>query len=758
MKVLRPLCLIVCVTAVLLAAGSAGTHRQATPKPELRPQRVGSSRPVTFEPQAAGDRDAFLARTARYDVTLAADRAVFHLKPAAAAAPPADRSRAARRGPSDRNAIVRGTPPAAIDMTLVGARTRATIEAASPLPGKVNYLLGSDPAAWRRNVPTYARVLTHDAWPGVDVAYYGNAGQVETDFVVAPGGEPDRILLNFSGADGVRLDGDGTLVLTASDGQMLRFLAPAVYQVTGSARTPVSGRYVLDGTPAPDGGRRVHFTIGADDRTNTLVIDPLAAVVVYSTYVDPRGENVSADAVAVDDHGHPFVAGNDAFYSVNSFPMPMFAFVTKYSADGQDILWTTFFGEGVSHSLDDVWDNSCCPTLGYTEAKAIALDGEHAVITGWTNAPHFPRTPGSFLNPSLGVGIGAGPFVYVAKLTDNGDDVVYAVRALAIGEPSGIAVDHAGRAFVVGFTIDDDWIPTTANALIPAMPSYYAGFLIELSADGSKVVYGTYLGPSPAQSEGDTYAAGVAVDSSGAAYLVGTTYTHRFITKNAFQPDDHDRRDCPIDALGGEGFVMKFDTHHHLAYSSYLGGACNDNVTAIAVGGEGAAYVTGTTEGQGFPCLQSTFPCEPLVVPAVFVAKVNSDGNGLIYSTVLGEGYGTSIAARGGNAYITGVTSAWNFPTRRAVQSVIGGGADAFVAALRDDGYGFVFSTFLGGSDYDAGNGIALGVNGGIYVVGSTHSTDFLTHRANRRHDPFGIPNGFLTKFKLETIDTPQDH
>jgi hypothetical protein len=745
------------VTALLLAARQAGSRASTSlpiPPHEPRLEHPERLRPVAFEPGPAGAHGGFLARTGRYDVTVGADRAVFHLRPVAAT--PASTSRAAH-GPSDSPADVSATPPNAIAMTLVGAQARTAIEPASPLPGKVNYLLGDDPAEWRRNVPTYARVLTHAPWPGIDVAYYGNAGSVETDFVVAPGGDAQRIALDFTGADDVRVDGDGALALTASDGQILRLLPPTAYQVQGSARTSVSARYALDARPAADGARRVHFDIGAYDRTKALVIDPLALAMVYSTYFNPGTFNDYGQAVAVDEHGHAFVAGNSSFPpDEDGFPVPIYGFVMKVSGDGRSVLWTTYISHGASHSRHHVWDGSYDGRSNLTGVTALALDGEHAVITGWTNAG-LPHTPGAYHNPLIGGGL--NQYVYVAKLTDDGDDVVYTAMPIVNGQGLGVAVDHAGRAFVVGYTEDDWTLPVTPDALIPAMPTYHSGFLVELSADGSTILYATYLGSGEPDKEnhrtyGETYARGVAVDSSGAVYVAGETEARHFITKNAFQPDTNDSNACPLSDFGGEGFVMKFDTRHRLAYSSYLGGACNDSANAIAVGGDGTAYVTGSTEGIGFPCLQSAFPCEPHAVPAVFVTKVNSDGNGLVYSTILGYGEGASIATRHGHAYLTGWTSDPRFPTRRAVQPVIGGGgtADAFVAELRGDGFNVVFSTFLGGSGYDEGTGLALGVHDGIYVVGLTVSKNFPTHRA-QLHNPDGVRNGFLTKFIVESVE-----
>src|SRR5206468_1090475 len=102
---------------------------------------------------------------------------------------------------------------AALRMRLAGANPQPRVEGATVLPGKVHYYRGSDPARWRTNVPTYARVRVRDVYPGTDLVYYGAGGQVEYDLVLRPGASPERLRMNFSGGEHARLNPAGDLVL-----------------------------------------------------------------------------------------------------------------------------------------------------------------------------------------------------------------------------------------------------------------------------------------------------------------------------------------------------------------------------------------------------------------------------------------------------------------------------------------------------------------------------------------------------------------
>ena len=152
-------------------------------------------------------------------------------------------------------------------MTLVNANRGSEAAGRDALPGKSHYLIGSDPAKWRTNVPTYAKVGYEDVYPGVDLVYYGNQGQLEYDFVVAPGADPRVITLAFDGARDVHIDARGELVLGV-DGGEIRQHKPVVYQEMAGFRQEVAGGYVMKGK------RQVGFRLAEYDRNLPLIIDP----------------------------------------------------------------------------------------------------------------------------------------------------------------------------------------------------------------------------------------------------------------------------------------------------------------------------------------------------------------------------------------------------------------------------------------------------------------------------------------------------
>jgi hypothetical protein len=271
------------------------------------------------------------------------------------------------------------------------------------------------------------------------------------------------------------------------------------------------------------------------------------------------------------------------------------------------------------------------------------------------------------------------------------------------------------------------------NPLQPTFGGYSDAFVAKINPTGSALVYSTYLGGS-----GGDSGAGIAVDSAGNAYVVGSTGSSNFPTTNPLQP-----------TFGGgyvDAFVAKVNpTGSVLIYSTYLGGSGGDFGYGIAVDSAGSAYVTGSTQSPDFPTVNPLQPAFGGIWNA-FVAKLDPAGSALVYSTYLGGngwdiGYGIAVDSAG-SAYVTGSTLSTDFPTMRPLQPTYGGGfGDAFVAKVNPTGSALIYSTYLGGSGGDSGAGIAVDSAGSAYVIGTTDSP---TLPANMGYT--GLGDGFVTE------------
>ena len=263
---------------VVAAAGTAfhfatATHVATAGRPPASTRRAVSavSLPLFFEPNQ-GQTDPqvrFLARGAGYGLFLTANEAVLELQQT----PSPFGSGQAKNSRQPSAVSLQPSADNVIRMRLDGANSSARVSGAEPLPGKSNYFIGNNPAKWHRNIPQFARVNYTAVYPGVDLVYYGNQGQIEYDFRVAPGADPSQIVLDFDGAS-ARLD-SGNLVLSTGQGDLL-FHAPQIYQQEGNSRKTIAGNF------RQLAGNKIGFALGAYDHSRELVIDP---VLNYSTYL-----------------------------------------------------------------------------------------------------------------------------------------------------------------------------------------------------------------------------------------------------------------------------------------------------------------------------------------------------------------------------------------------------------------------------------------------------------------------------------------
>jgi len=301
-----------------------------------------------------------------------------------------------------------------------------------------------------------------------------------------------------------------------------------------------------------------------------------------------------------------------------------------------------------------------------------------------------------------------------------------------------LAVDASHSVYLTGHTYSLDF-PTKEPYHGPYTGAHPKVFVTKLNAAGDAMVYSTYLGGN-----GYDYGYGIALDSTGNAYVAGYTNSTNFPRKNAYQKAKAGEYDAFVTKLNPDG--------NALVYSTYLGGSGKDGAAAIAVDSAGNAYITGKTESKNFPLMK---PFQSVFAGGesdAFAVKLNSTGNTLIYSTYLGgndRDAGSAIALdSSGSVYVTGVTRSTNFLLENPLQSAKLGTEDAFVLKLNPAGDALDYSTYLGGTDADDGRGIAVDTSGSAYVTGATRSNDFpLKSPAPGGDHNSGLYDAFITKF-----------
>jgi hypothetical protein len=626
-------------------------------------------------------------------------------------------------------ALTKGERGHALHLRFLGASEDAKVVAGERRRGNVNYLAASER---RTNIPTYGTVTYRDLWPGIDMAISGSGGGLKYEFRLAPGADPTDIRLAYAGASGLSVTDSGALAVATPLGP-LADTRPRTYQRAGGRRVPVASSFALQG------GRSYGFSLGAYDQGRPLVIDPGLA---YSTFLGGSG-NEDGQSIAVDRAGSAYVVGDIGTNDPSNFPTTpgafqpgglagQLSFVTKLSPDGSELVYSTLI--------------PAAPT-----ADGVAVDDQgNAYVTGGTSRTDFPTTPGAFDRTRAGTADR-----YVLKLNSTGSALIYSTYLGGSGRETldfhhgdkRIAVDEFGQAYVTAYTDSSDF-PTTPGAHDRVLGGSQDAFVSKLNADGSDLVYSTYLGGAGLESN-----AVIAVDRSGGAHVAGTTDSADLATAGASDTTYGGGSDSFVARLTNDGSA--------LAYATYIGGSSGDSGKGIALDNEGSAYITGSTGSSDFPTTPGSHDTSRGGGADAFVTKVSPDGASLAYSTLVGgtrTEQAESIAVNPrGEAHITGYTGSPDFPTTPdAIDSTLAGPLpttqqqffDGFFTKLDPPGSAVAYSTFLGDTHHDRAFGVAT-VGGRAYVTGETGSTEFPTTPGAFDESFNGILDAFVMRFDL---------
>jgi hypothetical protein len=727
----------VAVTGVPAAAKSAeGNAPAGVDKEQLR-QAYGRL-PLSFEANRGqtDPRVDFLARGAGSTLFLTPTEAVFAIQNVESGIPnpEAEVPHALHSSPASG---------VALHMQIVGGDPGAAAVGREPLPGIVNYFLGSDPAQWHAAVPTYGRVEYANVYPGIDLSYYSSSSRLEYDFVVAPGANPRKIVLRLAGAEGSAIDAQGNLVLHTAVGDVVQE-KPILYQEANGVREPIAGGFSLNPDGATQRSALLTFEVGAYDSTRPLVIDPV--VLGYSSFLGGSGEE-RGYGIDVDRDGSAYLTG---YTTSANFPITAGAFdptqnggsdafVARLNADGTALIYSTFLGG----STDDI-------------AYGITLDNAgNAYVTGATNSANFPTSTNAFdktWNGSFDA--------FVTKLNPNGTSLSYStfLGGSNYDDGWGIAVDEYGSAYVSGHTSSFNFAVTPGSF----DTSYNGGingfddFVTKLTPDGTALAYSTYLGGSSDEYPGWT---GIALyyanygDGGGIyAAVTGTTYSADFPVVCGYYGSCYDMSYNG----GGDAFLTSIKPDgSNLDFSTFLGGTGQENGLSVVIGST-AFWVTGHTTSSNFPTQWNAYDASYNGGDDAFVTGFGT-GTYLVGSTYLGGGGNDAalgIAVRddasGEKVYVAGYTSSTGFPTTSGAYDTTsnGGSYDSFLTELAGGAGVLAYSTYLGGSATDYGNGIAVDCHGYGYVVGDTGSSNFPA-KAGSFDTTYngGVADAFVTKF-----------
>jgi hypothetical protein len=598
--------------------------------------------PLSFEPSrnTMGSLPTFIARARDYQLTL-------------------------RPGGFDLDMNGGAKQVASLGVDFVEADEKSAIRPSDRQSGESNYFLGRDPSEWRTHVPNFGRVTYSNLYPGIDVVFHGDGQRVEHDFIVHPDADYHRIRLQISGSKGISLSTRGDLAIQSSAGNLI-FHSPQVYQIERGRKRSLRARFFLLAD------NQVAFAVDDYDRLAPMVIDP---VLDYATYV--ANSYYQPFAIATDPNSSSYVVGcaSDPKTQISQLV------VTKFNPSGTSLVYSSFFGTscnpyggiqidsnrdavvaGAFFLLTDslplknpiiqplptaIWSAyvfSLSPdgsSLNYasllpTIVNALAIDSQgNAYLTGGINPTQLPATQGALNNSTLPNG---NADIFVTKLLPNGSlsynalvgDVTPQNGGGGLTGPTAIAADLDGKAYITG-AAGTLW-PVTSQAYqtqIPGTAPYAAPFVACISADGSSLMYSTFLG-----TQGMT-SVGIAVDSNGEALVTGTGDGVP-TTNNAYlqSPFANQSYFAILNAMGSQ-----------LVYASFLYGGQGSTplggtqTTAVALDSSGNIWLAGMTNDPKFPLVQPLSSTLGITqnYQAGFLSEFDSTGTHLLFSTYLGD-------------------------------------------------------------------------------------------------------------------------
>ncbi|MFC1572137.1 SBBP repeat-containing protein, partial [Candidatus Eisenbacteria bacterium] len=596
-----------------------------------------------------------------------------------------------------------------------GANTAPRLDARAPLTTTYSYFLGCDPDQWRTGIRAYSEIVYRELWPGVDVSFRQDGGSLVYSLDFAAGADTEAALFSYDGAVLVHTEEDGAVLLHTD-------LGTVVHRHLLHGASCGSLQLLLPDTSGPSDG----VSCAGRDNPSSLL---------WSTFIGASGLD-NGRGLALDSADNAIITGTT---SSSSFPTTVGAydtsfngdydvFVSKISASGSTLLWSTFVGGNDEDSGTDV-----------------VLDGAgNPVITGHTRSTNFPTTPGVF-DTSFNGEYDA----YVAKLSESGSSLLWSTFLGGdLGDSGHSLLYHAptGSFILAGAAYSSDF-PTTMFAFDTSHNGHIDGFVTKITGTGQFLQWSTFLGGAVTDDVND-----IVADPDGNLYLTGRTSSPDFpVTTGAFDTSHNGEYDC---------FVAKFNSSATtLQWSTFMGSTEWDYGSALAIDDTSNVIVTGLTYSAGFPVTPDSFdPWFDGGPYDCYVAKLSSTGDSLKFGTFLGGTGGEAVTDlildASSNPIVVGSTGSTDFPTTPggyATEYAGGSKTDAFVTAISKSGSHLLYGSYLGGSETDGVHAVKLDALGHAVLLGQTQSDTFPTTPGAYDTSHNGYGDTFVAKLSMKS-------
>lgn len=555
-------------------------------------------------------------------------------------------------------------------------------------------------ASTKRAVPG---LMIRGVYPGVDVRLTAPRGALKTEYVVHAGARVDAIRIRYSTAERLSVLGDGALRVDTPDGPWFE-QAPSAVQGSALSEEPVDVHFLVSKDDT------VRFRAAPYDAQRDLIIDPQ---LTFASLLSGTGMSV-ATGIKVDSYGNVYVAGyTDATDFAETAPLlsgggGVDSFLLKLAPGGTQILFLVLIGG----SGDD-------------RVNGLALDADGVpCLVGTTISPDFPTANANQTS------LQGGRDGFVLKVSTDGTYLLFSTFLGGSGEEWVNAVAIHG---------DDVWVGgNTTSADFPVVAAYQStrtgtqnGFVSRFSGNGA-LLSSTYVGGTGADE-----VRALVVNSLGEPVIAGSSGSSDLpVAVSAFQPTRRGQQD---------GFVLRFNSSATAVLGgSYLGGSLGDTATpeavqGIAVAVDGSYWVGGFTPSLDFPMVN---PWNSTVAPGQtgFIARFSSDFSSLVWSTMVGGASNSLVDAlqadASGGVYVSGKTSASDFPLVGSLQSCPAGAQDGILIHYAWAANSPDLSTCYGGSANEEIRALAVHPNGRVYFAGSSGSADAV--RVNAIETPSG--------------------